>query len=356
MAIKLYFGEMFLVKIMNTKIVNFNDKKMFYECVEEIKNGGVVVFPTETVYGVGANALSKNGVVNIFKIKNRGRDNPLIVHVCDYDISKYVENVSEDSMKLIEKFWPGPLTIIFKKKSIIPNETTSFKDSVGIRMPNNNIALEFIKSCGCPIAAPSANISGRPSGTNAKRCFEDLNGRVKFIIDGFDSQIGLESTVISMINDEAIILRPGYISLYEIKKILPKATIYSKINEKFLECNPISPGLKYKHYAPKCKMVIINGDKFKILNYVKDFCFNFKTIGILCTESNVDFYKNSNRHLKVIGVGNDFSNIGKNLFESIRKLDDLNCDFIISEMFYDDFSNAVMNRLLRAASHNVITL
>ncbi len=345
-----------MVKVMNTRIVDFNDKKMFYKCVEEIRNDGVVVFPTETVYGVGANALSKNGVSNIFKIKNRGKDNPLIVHVCDYDVSKYVENVSEDSMKLIEKFWPGPLTIIFKKKSIIPNETTSFRDSVGIRMPNNNIALEFIKNCECPIAAPSANISGRPSGTNAKRCFEDLNGRVKFIIDGFDSQIGLESTVISMINDEAIILRPGYVNLDEIKKILPKASMYSKINEKFFGSNPISPGLKYKHYAPKCKMVIAKGDKFEILNYVKNFCRDYKCVGILCTENNFDFYKSSNHNLKVVGVGNDFEDIGKNLFESIRKFDDLNCDFVISEMFYDDFSNAVMNRLLRAASYNVITL
>ena len=122
---KIIFWRNILVKVMNTRIVDFNDKKMFYKCVEEIRNDGVVVFPTETVYGVGANALSKNGVSNIFKIKNRGKDNPLIVHVCDYDVSKYVENVSEDSMKLIEKFWPGPLTIIFKKKSIIPNETTS---------------------------------------------------------------------------------------------------------------------------------------------------------------------------------------------------------------------------------------
>lgn len=341
---------------MNTKVVDFNDKKLFNECVEEIRNDGVVVFPTETVYGIGANAMSKNGVLNIFNVKNRERDNPLIVHVSDYDIYKYAKDVSENSLKLIEKFWPGPLTIIFKKKDIIPDETTSYKDTVGLRMPNNEIALEFIKSCGCPIAAPSANISGKPSGTNVKRCFEDLNGKVKYIIDGLHSKIGLESTVISMVDDEGIILRPGYIDLSDIKKILPKAKYYDKLNEKFLGGNPLSPGLKYKHYAPKCKMIIAKGDKYKIIEYVESNCLNYKKIGILCIDDNVKFYKESNSNLKVIGIGNNFNDIGRNLFESIRKFDDLNCDLIISEMFYDDFSNAVMNRLLKAASHNIINL
>lgn len=344
---------------MNTKIIDFyEDKDGFIKCVEAIKNNDIVVFPTETVYGIGGNALSKDAVSKIFKIKERAKDNPLIVHVCDYDISKYVENISEDAFKLIDKFWPGPLTLILKKKNVIPYETTGGRNTVAIRMPNNEIALELIKESKCPLAAPSANISGRPSGTNAYRCFEDLNGRVKFIINGSRSEIGLESTVISMIDDNPIILRPGYITLEEIKKVIPKVRLYERLNEKILDKNPISPGLKYKHYAPKGKMIIINSSKEKIANYLEKVYLTYENIGILCIDENLKFYEKLNKNLKVVSAGkkDDFIEIGRNLFENIRVFDDLNCDFIISECFFQDFSNAVMNRLLKASSHNVIIL
>lgn len=346
--------------VMYTEVIDFyKNEDGFKRCVEAIKNNRIVVFPTETVYGIGANALKKEAVLKIFDVKGRARDNPLIVHICEYDIEKYATNISDDVFRLIENFWPGPLTLILKKKNIVPDETTGGKDTVALRMPNNEIALELIKQSGCPIAAPSANISGRPSGTNAKRCFQDLNGRVEFIINGFESEIGLESTVISMVDNNPIILRTGYISFEKIKQVIPNVKLYTKINEKILLSEDvISPGLKYKHYAPKCDMVIINSSKEKILNYLERINLIYKKIGILCVSEHFEFYKRGNVEVNVVSIGkkDDFKEIGKNLFESIRKFDDFNCDFIVSECFFQDFSNAVMNRLLRASSYNVITL
>lgn len=344
---------------MYTKIIDFyKDKNGFQKCINAIKNNKVVVFPTETVYGIGANALKKEAVLKIFDVKGRAKDNPLIVHICDYDIEKYATNISDDVFKLMNNFWPGPLTVILRKKDIVPSETTGGNDTVALRMPNNEIALELIKKSGCPIAAPSANISGRPSGTNAKRCFEDLNGKVEFIIDGFDSEIGLESTVISMVDNNPIILRTGYISFEEIKRVLPNVKLYSRINEKILNGDVMSPGLKYKHYAPRCDMVVINSSKEKILNYLDEKNLIYNKIGILCINEHFEFYSKINEKNRVISVGEkgNFREIGKNLFESIRKFDDFGCEFIISECFFQDFSNAVMNRLLRASSYNVITL
>ena len=257
---------------MDTKIIDFSDKIGFLKCVEAVKNNEIIVFPTETVYGIGGNALSKDVALKIFNIKNRAKDNPLIVHVSSYDIYRYVKKVSTSTLKLIEKFWPGPLTIILEKTSLVPYEITGGRDTLAIRMPKNKIALEIIKQSGCPIAAPSANISGRPSGTNANRCIEDFNGKVKFIIDGSSSDIGLESTVISMVNDEAIIFRPGYIDLDDVREVVPNARMYDKLNEKIINRGAISPGLKYKHYAPKCEMVVVDAtlDKKENLRVLKE--------------------------------------------------------------------------------------
>ncbi len=344
---------------MDTKIVNYyKDKDGFEKCVYSIRKNNVVVFPTETVYGVGANALNKEAVLKIFHIKNRSYDNPLIVHVCDYDISDYVENVSNQTLKLINTFWPGPLTLILNKKDIIPNETTSGRNTVAIRMPRNEIALRLIRESGFPIAAPSANISGRPSGTNAKRCFEDLEGQVEFIIDGKESEIGIESTVVSMVNDNPVVLRPGHVTLDEIKKVLPNVQLYNGINCKTYVEAPLSPGLKYKHYSPRCEMVIVDSTKSKIADYIMSNFKIYKNIGILCLDDSQNFYRSLDKNFKVVSLGRryDLEQIGKNLFESIRILDDLDCDFIVSECFSEDFSTAIMNRMLKAASFNVIKL
>ena len=228
----------------------------------------------------------------------------------------------------------------------MPYETTGGLDTVALRMPNHQIALDLIEKSGFPIAAPSANISGKPSGTSAKRCFDDLNGKVSFIIDGMQSYIGLESTVISMVNDEAVVLRPGYVT----------------INDKFIKDKPISPGLKYRHYAPKGEMIILKSDLNSIGKYIKERVNSYKIIGVLCLRENYKFYdelnKTLNYILKVVVVGSrdSYLELSRNLFESIRKFDDLECDFIVSECLCDDFSNAIMNRLLKAAGHRLITL
>lgn len=361
MAIKLY---VYICGDMDTKIIDFySDLEGRNKCIESIKNNEVVVFPTETVYGIGANALSREGILKIFDVKNRAKDNPLIVHICDpLDISKYARDINPYVYKLIDKFWPGPLTVILHKKDIIPYETTGGRDTIALRMPNHNIALDLIRESGCPIAAPSANISGRPSGTNARRCFEDLYGRVRYIIDGDQSDIGLESTVIDCTSDYPVLLRPGNITIRDIKGIIPEAYIYDKINDKFAGDNPISPGLKYKHYAPKGDMVILKGELLSIECYIRDMSTKFKNIGILCVDEHYDFYNGISKSMDlsleivVLGSKHNYNEISRNLFESLRRFDDIKCDFIISECFYEDFSNAVMNRLLRAASHNIINL
>ncbi|EGX28278.1 Sua5/YciO/YrdC/YwlC family protein [Candidatus Arthromitus sp. SFB-mouse-NYU] len=348
---------------METKIVDFyNDKKEYNLCIEALRNSEIIVFPTETVYGIGANALDKNAVLKIFDIKRRERDNPLIVHIADKEISRYAKNIGYGAYKLIDKFWPGPLTIILEKKEIMPYETTGGLDTVALRMPNHQIALDLIEKSGFPIAAPSANISGKPSGTSAKRCFDDLNGKVSFIIDGMQSYIGLESTVISMVNDEAVVLRPGYVTINDIKDVIPNAKLYGKINDKFIKDKPISPGLKYRHYAPKGEMIILKSDLNSIGKYIKERVNSYKIIGVLCLRENYKFYdelnKTLNYILKVVVVGSrdSYLELSRNLFESIRKFDDLECDFIVSECLCDDFSNAIMNRLLKAAGHRLITL
>lgn len=360
MAINLYI---YIGVCMETKIVDFyNDKKEYDSCIEILRNSGIVVFPTETVYGIGANALDRNAVLKIFDIKRRERDNPLIVHIADKEISKYAKNVGDGAYKLIDKFWPGPLTIILEKREIIPYETTGGLDTVALRMPNHQIALDLIEKSGFPIAAPSANISGKPSGTSAKRCFDDLNGKVNFIIDGMQSYIGLESTVISMVKDEAVVLRPGYVTIDDIKDVIPNVSLYSRINDKFTQDKPISPGLKYRHYAPKGEMIILKSDLNKIGGYIKEKSNYYKIIGVLCLRENYKFYEELNKKLnnilKVIVVGSrdSYLELSRNLFESIRRFDDLKCDFIVSECLCDDFSNAIMNRLLKAAGHNLITL
>ncbi len=358
MAIKLYV----YLNFMDTKIVYFRDKVNYKKCIEAIKSGEVVVFPTETVYGIGVNALDKNGVKKIYNIKKRETDNPLIVHICDYNIDKYGKNIKPYVYDLIKEFWPGPFTIILNKKDIIPYEVTGGRDTVALRMPNHHVALNLIKESSVPIAAPSANISGRPSGTNAKRCFEDLKGLVNFIIDGEESLIGLESTVVDCTGDTPILVRPGFITLHDIKKVINNAKIYEGINKRFINESPISPGLKYKHYAPKGNMVILKGDKNKVYDYIKLKSISHKNIGVLCVNENRDFYEEIKNSLSIdltivnIGHRDDENEIGRNLFECIRKFDDADSDFIISECFYDDFSNAIMNRLLKASSYNIINL
>ncbi|NLP27788.1 MAG: threonylcarbamoyl-AMP synthase [Clostridia bacterium] len=349
---------------MKTKVVKMLENNLNEEAIEEaaevIKNGGLVAFPTETVYGLGANALNPQSVKKIFEAKGRPQDNPLIVHIADYDLQGYAKEVPDIVNKLINRFWPGPLTIILEKQDIIPDETSGGLSSIGLRMPNNNIALALIKKAGLPIAAPSANLSGKPSPTEVQRCIEDLDGRVDFIIGGSESEIGVESTVLDCTSYPPCILRPGAVTLEMLREVDEKIYIDPAIMETLGEnIKPKAPGMKYRHYAPKASVKIIKGDLKKTIEKINEMVQNYKDgeikVGILATEETKKFYLAT----EVISLGSreDLSSIAHNLFEALRALDDKNVDIILSEAFEEEgIGIAIMNRLNKAASFDIINV
>jgi L-threonylcarbamoyladenylate synthase len=347
---------------MNTKVVMVDENNLDKNIIEEagtvIREGGLVAFPTETVYGLGANALDEEAVKKIFVAKGRPQDNPLIVHVADFDLEPLVKNIPEVAVKLMESFWPGPLTIILEKSELIPDVTSAGLSSVGIRMPSNNISRELIRAAGVPIAAPSANISGRPSPTEASRCVEDLEGRVDFILGGGSCKVGLESTIVDCTSNPPCVLRPGGVTLDMLRKVDSAIYIDPAVMKK-AEGNfkPKAPGMKYRHYAPKAPMKIIQGDLQKTIEIIKEIVQNSidenKQVGILATEESIDKYPQG----MVISLGSrtDVESIGKNLFEALRRFDDAGVDIILSEAFEEDgFGTAVMNRLKKSAGYDII--
>lgn len=348
---------------MNTKIIRMDsnniNSKIIAEAGDAIKAGKLVVFPTETVYGLGANACDGDAVKKIFAAKGRPQDNPLIAHIADFEnISEIALEVPAAARKLAEKFWPGPMTLIMKKKPVISDITSAGLESIGIRMPSNAIARELIKAAGVPIAAPSANISGRPSPTDIERCVEDMNGKADYIIGGEQCTFGLESTVIDCTTNPICILRPGAITLEMIKEVDSKAYIDPAIMKKpEKDLKPKAPGMKYKHYAPKADVKIIEGDLQKTIEKINEMVQNYisdgKTVGVMATDETMEFYNN----VKVISLGSrkDMYSIGKNLFETLRSFDDNNVDIIISEAFQEKgFGVAIMNRLNKSAGFDII--
>jgi sua5/yciO/yrdC/ywlC family protein len=341
-------------------IINDIDKDIEYinEAADIIYKGGVVAFPTETVYGLGANALNEEAVDKIFKAKGRPQDNPLIVHVASKNIENLAKEVPKVAKDLIDKFWPGPLTIILNKKDIIPNRTSANLESVGIRMPNNEIALKLIELSGCPIAAPSANISGRPSPTEVDRCIEDLDGKVDYIIGWKKSDVGVESTIVDCTVMPPVILRPGGITLEMLREVCSEITIDKAIQGKpDSNLKPKAPGMKYRHYAPKAKLQIIKGNKEKTIEKINEIVQNYidnqKRVAILSTE------EVSNRFPlgEIISLGSEKNlyDVARNLFEALRQCDDLNVDFIICQAFEDKgVGLAIMNRLNKAAGFNIL--
>ncbi|WP_029452714.1 L-threonylcarbamoyladenylate synthase [Clostridium algidicarnis] len=347
---------------MNTKVVKMNEDKMNMNAIEEaastIKAGGLVVFPTETVYGLGANALDGKAVSKIFEAKGRPQDNPLIIHVADFNIKKYIKDLPMVATKLMEKFWPGPITFILNKSDIIPLTTSAGLNTIGIRMPSNKIARELILKSGVPIAAPSANISGRPSPTEVERCIEDLNEKVEYILGGEGSNIGLESTILDCTVEPPCILRPGAITLEMLKEV--KEDIYidpavMKMPSK--ELKPKAPGMKYRHYAPKAPLKIIRGDLKKTIAKVNEIVQNCidegKTVGIIATEETKNLY---NKGIVLsLGSRKDLDVVAKNLFECLRAIDDKNVDLILSESFEEiGIGSAIMNRLKKSAGFDIL--
>lgn len=346
--------EIELIKDIN------EDSCIIEKAAKVIKNGGIVAFPTETVYGLGADALNENAVKKIFEAKGRPQDNPLIIHVSSKKIDKYVKDIPECAEKMMEKFWPGPLTIILNKKDIVPNMTSANLSSVGVRMPNEPIALKLIEMSGVPIAAPSANISGRPSPTDVERCVEDLKGRVDFILGGKKSRVGVESTIVDCTVNPPVVLRPGGITLEMLKEIDSRIEIDKAILSKpTKDFKPKAPGMKYRHYAPKAKVRIISGENEKVVEKINEMIHNYmeegKSVGVLASEENNKKY--ISKDIITLGSIKDLSKVAQNLFEALRSFDDKGVDIILSEAFEEKgLGIAVMNRLKKAAGYDIINI
>lgn len=322
-----------------------------------IKNGGVVAFPTETVYGLGANAFCEEAIDKIFIAKGRPQDNPLILHVSSIDeVYPLVEKVDEKAKMLMEKFWPGPLTIIFKKSSKVSKKLTGGLSTVAIRMPRNKIALELISSSGVPIAAPSANTSGRPSPTEASHVVEDMYGKIDMIIDGGSTGVGVESTVLDMSEKVPTILRPGGVTMEDLLQIFSEVEYDQSIISDDENIVPKSPGQKYKHYAPKAKMIVFTGDvkniSRNIKSQVKSLILEGKKVGIMATEETKDEY--SEGIVLVVGSRSDKDTIARNLFKVLRQFDELNVDMILAEgIDTEGIGRAIMNRMKKACGGDI---
>lgn len=323
-----------------------------------LKNNGLVAFPTETVYGLGANALKEHAVKKIYVAKGRPSDNPLIVHIADKnDIYPLVDSVPKNALILMDKFWPGALTIILKKSSLIPKITSGGLDTVAIRMPNNKIALSLIRECGFPLAAPSANTSTKPSPTIASHVYNDLNGKIDMIIDGGSCDFGIESTVIEVFDNNVNILRPGSITKEMLEKVIENVTIDKALLNNNSNTLAKSPGMKYKHYAPLGDVFIVDGNIDNITSYIlnslkMDKENNIKSI-VIASDETINKYK-SFCSLN-IGSRQNLNLIAKNLFSTLRECDNLNIDKIYIESFLEQgVGLAVMNRLKKAASYKII--
>ena len=327
---------------------NYN-KVDLQNVAKELRNGKLVLFPTETVYGIGANGLNAEAVKNIFIAKNRAQDNPLILHVSNMEMVKEIAtNITPLEQKLMTDFFPGPLTIILKRKKIVPNVVTANLDTVGIRMPENKIAYDLIELAGVPVAAPSANISGKPSGTNIQDIFNELNDRVDYIIDGGETNIGLESTVIRVIDNKIHILRPGKVTYSDLCKygevVIDKHILGMFNNNEAV----LSPGMKYKHYAPNTKCILIySKDKGKLIQEMKELESD-KTL-VITNNKNIKLFNNA------IGYGETLEEISHNIFKILRQVDQEDKELIIIEgVTSEGLGLAIMNRLIRACSHNYI--
>lgn len=318
---------------------------------ELIKQGETVVFPTETVYGLGANALCEDAVAKIFEAKGRPSDNPLIVHISTFDeIKNLVEEIPDGAKALAEKFWPGPITIILKKKPCIPETVSAGLKTVGIRIPENKIARDFIAQCGVPVAAPSANISGRPSPTTFNHVFEDMNGRVAGIIKGEDCGVGVESTVIDMTSEVPTVLRPGGVSVEELREVLGEVRISSELKDDGI---PKAPGMKYKHYSPKAQVYILKGDMDSVSEFLKKRCA-FGKIGVLAFDEMKDMLPDEVEFLS-LGRKDNPQDAAQRLFDCLRECDALEIKEAYAPEIPDDgLWRAVKNRLYKAAAKRLI--
>ena len=326
-----------------------------------LREGGLVAFPTETVYGLGANALDEHASARIYEAKGRPSDNPLIVHIADVASMDTIASYGKQSpwKKLAQAFWPGPLTMILPKKAVVPYATTGGLDTVAVRMPSHPVALELIRRGGGFIAAPSANTSGRPSPTKASHVREDLDGRIDAIIDGGDVGIGLESTIVDLTEDVPVILRPGYISQEMLEEVLGSVELDKALHSDDPSVRPKAPGMKYRHYAPKARMVIVEGDPAAVAEKINALAaqdrMEGRSVGILAAEETRDRYREG--IVRCAGSRREEITIAMHLYALLREFDALGVDCIYSEAFdTPQMGQAIMNRLIKAAGHQVIAV
>lgn len=324
-----------------------------------IAEGELVAFPTETVYGLGGDALDPDASRKIYAAKGRPSDNPLIVHIADFDDMKRVAGeVPEQAKKLADAFWPGPLTMIVWKSDAVPEATTGGMQTVAVRMPNHPVALELIRRSGCLIAAPSANTSGRPSPTEAQHVAEDLSGKIAMILDGGPVGIGIESTIIDLTEEQPMILRPGYITPEMLSEVLQEEVV---IDPGIIAADdtrkPKAPGMKYKHYAPKAEMIIVDGAQDAVIDKINELTAakraEGKKVAVIATDETKDRY--DAQVILSMGKRADEDAIAQHLYKILRECDELDVGEIYSECFQTPrIGQAIMNRLLKAAGHTVI--
>lgn len=332
------------------------DIDIIREMAEKIRNGETVIFPTETVYGLGANAMDEDAAKKIYLAKGRPSDNPLIVHIADIEeVDKIALEVGEKAKKAMENFWPGPLTIILKKKEIVPNVTSGGLSTVAIRMPSNKIANALIRESKTQIAAPSANISGRPSPTKAEHVVKEMSGRVSGIIMGGDCDFGLESTVVDFSDDKPMILRPGSITKEMLEEVLGEVSIDPSLSKKEDNIKAKAPGMKYKHYSPNAQVYIVKGEENNVITKMnelsrKNHAENKKT-GVMCMSKDVDKFECD----YVVDLGKDYNEVAANLFDALIKMDEAKMDIVYSVCFESrGVGQAIMNRLLKSAAYRII--
>ncbi len=336
-----------------------NNEIIIKTAADIIARGGLVAFPTETVYGLGGDAFDVNASARIYEAKGRPSDNPLIVHIAALeDLYSLTDNVPDKVLALAKEFWPGPLTMIVDKKSCVPDTVTGGLSTVAVRLPSHKIARDLIKTSGTFIAAPSANLSGRPSPTRAEHVIEDLSGRVDMIIDGGDIEIGLESTIVDLTEDVPVILRPGYITMEMIEDVIGDVRLDKALMTGVSDgVAPKAPGMKYRHYAPKAELTIVEGERDKVINRINSFVEEGRRrnrkVGVMLTAETYDMVE---ADVKIsLGSGDSNEEIARNLFATLRGFDETGVDVIYSEGFGDNgLGQAVMNRLLKAAGHRVI--
>lgn len=349
---------------MRAEIVKMSAEHLNMEAIQRagriLKEGGLVAFPTETVYGLGGNALDSRSSIKIYAAKGRPSDNPLIVHIADIEkLSEIVTEIPEKAKILAEKYWPGPLTMIFPKTDIVPRETTGGLDSVAVRFPSDRIAQELIRAAGGFVAAPSANTSGRPSPTMADHVMEDLGDAIDMIIDGGQVGIGLESTIVDFTEEIPVVLRPGYVSLDMIREVLGDVRMDKGLLITDSSVQPKAPGMKYRHYAPQADLTIVEGEMDAVVRVINEFAAEAaaqgRQVGIIATDETRDKYPLG--VVKSIGSREDEDSIGHHLFEVLREFDHCQVSAIYSEAFFTPrIGQAIMNRLLKAAGHKIISV